>query len=223
MKHWSRKQLETFLLAVLGLLSVVPFRLPTEDRVFCLAELAAIAIVCMVATGKHTFKQMIATAALPMVPILFAIVVRYYATPIATELTALTAFGTASIAMAVGGRTSRVWALSLVTSGFLVLFCAAISDSGNAFIVPLIWMLGCVWHLVANHWERLDLAMPDSVSRTWRFAPGDAGCRVDGIACRRLFRLGPLHSVAASTGGVHADKWWFELVGRGRPRRFGNW
>ena len=39
-------------------------------------------------------------------------------------------------------------------------------------VPPLIWMLGCVWHLVANHWERLDLAMPDSVTRTWKLRPG---------------------------------------------------
>ncbi|MDB4416562.1 hypothetical protein N9253_00595, partial [bacterium] len=61
-------------------------------------------------------------------PIVFAFVARAYGAPIPFEISALTTFGAVSLGMAVANSTRRTWSLSLVNSGFLVLFCAAISD-----------------------------------------------------------------------------------------------
>ena len=171
MPTWSRKHLEPIALALVALSSVVPFRATVEHPILFSVEMVAITIAAIVAQCVDKSPQKIALAALPMIPIVFAVVGRRWAIPIAFEITALTTFGTASLAFALAGRLPRARALSLVMSGALVLFTASISESQATVVFPLIWMLGCVWHLIANHWERLDLAMPDSVSRTWSVRP----------------------------------------------------
>ncbi|MCS7469470.1 transglutaminase-like domain-containing protein [Stieleria sp. ICT_E10.1] len=113
-----------------------------------------------------------ATAVLAFTPIVFAIAARAFGSPIAFEMSTLATVGALALSMGSAATTNRVRSLSLVLSGFLVLFCAVISDNRHAALLPLVWMLGCVWHLIANHWERLDLAMPDSVQRTWSLRPG---------------------------------------------------
>ena len=88
---------------------------------------------------------------------------RTLGSPIAIEMTALTAFGAASLALATSDDRSR--AMSLVASGFLTLFAVAISDSPYAVWIAIAWMTICVWHLVANHWERLELCSVETVRR----------------------------------------------------------
>ena len=172
----SRRRIETMLLAIVSFWAVVPLRWPVEDRRLFATEMTALVIVALLAMAMAMARRgrlhCWATAALPAIPVLFVVAARRFATPVAFEMTALTSFGALGLAMAIGARSDRTRGLSLVTSGFLVLFGASISDSSHAMVPPLIWMLGCVWHLVANHWERLDLAMPDSVTRTWTLRPG---------------------------------------------------
>ena len=180
MQTWSRRRIETIVLAVLGIAAVVPFRFYAEPRPWFLSEMGsicglfafAIILQSWFRQFRHSgFATNITIGSLCVTPIMFAIVGRAYGAPIPFEMSALTTFGTVSLGMAVADSTRRTWSLSLVISGFLVLFCAAISDDQNAVALPLLWMLICVWHLVANRWERLDLAMPESVERSWSLRP----------------------------------------------------
>ncbi|TWT93531.1 transglutaminase-like domain-containing protein [Neorhodopirellula pilleata] len=180
MPTWSRRRIETIALAALAIASVIPLRFFVESRFWFLAEMGTIVAALLVAEVAKTFGDRtrlpkrvasLATSVLAISPIAFAFAARAFGSPIAYEMSALTLFGAASLAMAVGATTNRTRSLSLVVSGFLVLFCASISDSPYAAAVPLVWMLGCVWHLIANHWERLDLAMPASVQRSWSLRP----------------------------------------------------
>ncbi|QDV59280.1 transglutaminase-like domain-containing protein [Rosistilla oblonga] len=180
MSTWSRRRTETIALAVLAISSVIPLRCYVESAAWFPAEMAALAIAFLVAEGVRAFcgngiraRRSIdtATVALGVLPVVFAIVGRMIGSPIAFEMSALTTFGAVSLAMAIAARTNQTRSLSLILSGFLVLFSASISDSDYAVALPLLWMLACVWHLIANHWERLDLAMPDSVQRTWSLRP----------------------------------------------------
>ncbi len=180
MQTWSRRRIETVLLALLGIAAVIPFRFFPESRAWFLTEMLCLCLLFGVAVllqtwGSRFRQSSIATTTciccLCATPIAFAILARAFGSPIPFEMSALTTFGAASLSLALSDSTRRIWALSLVTSGFLVLFCAAISDAHNAVTLPLLWMLICVWHLVANRWERLDLAMPESVERTWSLRP----------------------------------------------------
>jgi len=170
-------------LAVLAIASVIPLRFFVEPRFWFLTEMGVIGLASAVAEiakrlegkwqGSKFMKPLAgsATLAIGLAPLVFAVAARNFGSPIAFEMSALTTFGAVSLAMAVGATTNRTRSLSLIVSGFLVLFCASISDSPYAAALPLVWMLGCVWHLIANHWERLDLAMPASVQRTWSLRP----------------------------------------------------
>ena len=172
MQPWSRKRIEAVCLATLSFLTVIPFRFYGESQTSLYTEIALIAILCVALVhGIPKRFTPIVACVVPAVSILFSIISRWLASPIAFELTAMTTFGAAALAMAITGNSDRWRAMSLVMSGFLILFCAAISDTHSAVALPIIWMLGCVWHLVANRWEWLDLAMPETVSRNWKMRP----------------------------------------------------
>ncbi|MEM6473636.1 MAG: transglutaminase domain-containing protein, partial [Planctomycetota bacterium] len=171
MQTWSRKRREAVFLGVIAVLSITPMRWPIENRYLFLAEFLLVAIFAVVAGWKQSRAANYFAVAMTLVPVLFAFLARSFTTPVAFELTALTCFGTLSVAIALSAKTDRTRAMSLVVGGFLVLFCASISDERSAIVYPLLWMTGCVWHLVANHWERLDLAMPETVTSTWKLRP----------------------------------------------------
>lgn len=180
MKTWSRRRIETVLLAVLGIAAVVPFRIFTEHRGWFLAEMASVSILFMSTVFLSCWPKplrhgrvtaTLSIAGLVGTPVVLAVIARVCGSPIPFEMSSLATFGTASLGLAVTDSNRRCWSLSLVTSGFLILFCAAISDQANAVGLPLLWMLICVWHLVANRWEQLDLAIPESVERTWTLRP----------------------------------------------------
>ncbi|MGB1817699.1 MAG: transglutaminase domain-containing protein, partial [Rubripirellula sp.] len=180
MQIWSRRRVETIVLAILGMGAVMPFRFHSESRAWFLSEIASVCFLFLLAIVLQTWARTArnsrlmlhaAMGGLCVTPILFGVMARASGAPIPYEMTALTTFGAASIGMGLADSSRRLWSLSLVVSGFLVLFCAAISDSQKAISLPLVWVLLCVWHLVANRWERLDLAMPESVERNWSLRP----------------------------------------------------
>lgn len=180
MPTWSRRRIETVGLAVWGIAAVIPLRFPVEPRGWLLAELGSLGLVLLIAEtarklrardGRATRFPYGATAVLGSLPVVFAIAARVGGSPIAIEMSTLTTCGAVSLAIAVAALTDRTRSLSLILSGFLVLFCVSISDHRYAAVWPMVWMLGCIWHLIANHWERLDLAMPDAVQRNWTLRP----------------------------------------------------
>ena len=180
MPTWSRRRWESIVLAMIAIASVLPLRYFVEAPTWFFLEMA-----CLVLSGTLTecllvgtflpkrWEKMSLLSALVLAtcPAAFAFLSRAIGSPIAFEISLLTTFGTTALAVALVCKSQRLRSLSLVVSGFLVLFTASISDSPYAAGFPILWMLGCVWHLIANHWERLDLAMPDAVERSWSLRP----------------------------------------------------
>ncbi|WP_182865130.1 transglutaminase-like domain-containing protein [Rhodopirellula sp. JC639] len=180
MQRWSRRRIETLLLALLAFASLAPLRFHVESRRWFIAEmvtligLLAVTIVTERARGRWSKLSRVAypsAASLVFTPIAYAAAARTFGSPIAFEMSALAVFGALSLAIATAATTDRVRSLSLIVSGFLVLFSASISDDRNAIAFPLVWILVCVWHLIANRWERLDLALPAAVERHWTLQP----------------------------------------------------
>lgn len=171
-----RKRNETILLAILSITSVIPLRYFAESRGWLFAEIGVLVVALLVAKIAKTFGkpgrrklQFLANFAIGLLiiaPVLFAVVARVSGSLIAFETSALTVFGTTSLVIALSATSERTRAMSLVTSGFLVLFSNSISDDPRAVWLAILWLTICVWHLVANHWERLDLCLPDSVRPT---------------------------------------------------------
>ncbi|MEM8913811.1 MAG: transglutaminase-like domain-containing protein [Planctomycetota bacterium] len=169
----SRRDVETVVLAVLAFMSVLPLRIFFENTKFFAAEIISIVLLTIlgVVVSQQSRHGRLILGFVPLVPVLFAVLTRRFATPVAFEMTALTVFGATAIALSCSAEIRRLQSLSIVIGGFLTLFCVSISEQRYAIVVPILWMLGCIFHLVANHWERLDLAMPESVQRTWALKP----------------------------------------------------
>ncbi|KAA1261908.1 Transglutaminase-like superfamily protein [Rubripirellula obstinata] len=197
-----RKRNETILMAILAIVSVVPLRFFVESRSWFLAEMGMLIALLAVAEVVKTFgspgnaKPKLLTSSaitlLALTPVLFAVLARAFGSPIAFEMSALTTFGSTSLAIALSATSDRTRAMSLVISGFLVLFTTSISDDPRAVWLAIAWMTVCVWHLVANHWERLDLCLPDSVRPTIGVRPASVMfavvlCIVGGLVVRDRF------------------------------------
>jgi len=196
-----RRRNETILLAILAILSVVPLRFFVESRGWFLTEMMLLVLLIGIAEMTRTRFALLssskrltnATAFLiGILPILFAVLARQFGSPIAFEISVLSAFGTVSLCIALSATIARTQAMSLVISGFLVLFSTSISDGSRAVGLAILWMTVCVWHLVANHWEKLDLCMPDSVRSTVGLRPASvllavALCLLGGFLVRDRF------------------------------------
>nr|WP_235033431.1 transglutaminase domain-containing protein [Rubripirellula obstinata] len=189
-------------MAILAIVSVVPLRFFVESRSWFLAEMGMLIALLAVAEVVKTFgspgnaKPKLLTSSaitlLALTPVLFAVLARAFGSPIAFEMSALTTFGSTSLAIALSATSDRTRAMSLVISGFLVLFTTSISDDPRAVWLAIAWMTVCVWHLVANHWERLDLCLPDSVRPTIGVRPASVMfavvlCIVGGLVVRDRF------------------------------------
>ena len=169
----NRQQCETALLAAIGLFGILCLRFPIEPRVMLAAEVIGIAIgFCGLVVARSNENRRwtgLCCVLVVAMPVLNAFVSRVMGSPIAFELTAMTTFGAIALALSVMNQRPR--AMSLVASGFLTLFGTVISDHPNAIALAIVWMAVCVWHLVANHWERIELCAADNVSRSGSMRP----------------------------------------------------
>ena len=163
----ERRKTEAIVLALVSITAVGSLRFYFESQTLFIAEMIVIAtlfVAAVVTTSGHkTSGEGYFRIAIPMTPVLFAFIARVAGSPIAFEMTALTTLGAGSLTMALGKTRTR--AMSLVASGFLTLFAVAISDSSYSVLLAIAWMAVCVWHLVANHWERLELCAAHQVRR----------------------------------------------------------
>jgi protein-glutamine gamma-glutamyltransferase len=83
----------------------------------------------------------------------------------AWEMVMLTTLGLGAATLAFCGREVKHSALSVVCSGFLTLFATAISDHSSALYIAIFWAIVCLYWLVANHWDRLEVHMAQTVRR----------------------------------------------------------
>lgn len=179
-KQLDRRHAESIALAAIGILAVADLRRGGESLTLLSLEFATI-ILCMVATlfgfwlSKRSLR-VIPVVVMLLAPLAFAFIARIAGEESAYEMTMLTVLGAAALAMATFNR--RVQAMSLVAAGFLTLFATVISDRTYAVAIAIIWMTICLWHLVANHWERIDRCAVVNVSRvgTTRWMSVAAAC-----------------------------------------------
>ncbi|KLU06688.1 putative transglutaminase-like enzyme [Rhodopirellula islandica] len=215
-----RKRTEIILLAILAIVAVVPLRFFVESKLWFLTEMGTLLVLLAVAevvktfgveSGRSKLVSSFATTLLAITPLLFATLARTFGSPIAFEMSALSAFGSVSLAVAIAATTDRTRSMSLVASGFLVLFATSISEHPHAVWLAVAWMSVCVWHLVANHWEKLDVCLPDSVRPAVGVRPASvlvavALCVAGGLVVRD--RVGPANrmtnGVMPTSGG---SKW----------------
>jgi len=102
----------------------------------------------------------------------------------AWEMVMLTTLGIAAMVLVFCSRDFRHTAIAVVCSGFLMLFTTSISDHREALYFAILWVLVCLYWLVANHWERLEVHLAQSVrhERSLRFGTTAMGVLICGIA-----------------------------------------
>ncbi|MCG8652977.1 MAG: transglutaminase domain-containing protein, partial [Pirellulales bacterium] len=163
----GRRTVESALLALLAVAGVWLVRCRYESTLFFAVEVTTVMllILTLAVTSRPSLRTSLAWV-LVCWPILAALFGRSLGSPVAHEMAALTTFGTSSIALAMLTTSNRHRAMSVVGSGFLMLLTTCISDDKQAVFLAILWMVGCVWHLVANHWERLEVCMPDHIRRS---------------------------------------------------------
>jgi protein-glutamine gamma-glutamyltransferase len=171
----GRKTNEAIVLALVALAAVGCLRFPVESPWLFALEVSAILLVFL-AEFAQVFTARYLSVVLALVPIATSVLSRTFGTAIAFEMTALMVFGAVSLVMSI--RTSRTRAMSLVGSGFLTLFAVSISDSPQAVMFAIAWMAICVWHLVANHWERLELCAVQQVRRGASVRPASVAAAI---------------------------------------------
>ncbi len=70
-----------------------------------------------------------------------------------SEILMLGSLGWGAVVLAWAANQLRTLSLSVVTSGFLVLFATFISDNSNAVYFVYVWIAFCLWWLLNNHWS----------------------------------------------------------------------
>lgn len=113
--------------------------------------------------------------------------------PAAWEIVMMTTLGVGAVTLAFCGVSAKNTALSVVCSGFLMLFTTSISDRADAIYVAVVWVLVCMWWMLANHWERLEVHLAQSVRRHRgvRLGMTAAGLVVCGAAALASWGRGP--------------------------------
>ncbi len=167
-----RRMIESVVLALIGLVGVWWLRISFESAAWCAAEaLSILTFAFLLLLASRDRNRLVFFFGLLTSPLIFAVVARQFGSPIPFEMTAISMLGVGALALALYLPTRRNLALSVVTSGFLVLFTTLISDSSGALKPALLWITLCLWHLVANHWERVTACTPDEVRRSAHVRP----------------------------------------------------
>lgn len=203
----DRRTSETVALAMIAMLAVMWVRYRGEVSPFYWTEWV---VAWGLAVSSVAFARRLAYG-LVALPIVTTIVGRLIGMPMALEMTLLTMLVHASLPMALLATTERIRAMSMVLSGFGMLFVTAINDDSRSVVVAILWMAICVWHLVANHWERIGVCMPETVRpafgvRPWVVLLAVSVCLLGGWTVRgRIVSSHPLQWGFMPTSG--GSKW----------------
>ena len=164
---------EAIALAIIALFAVGTVRYPIESTVTFCIEYGLIVIAFVAGLRLRSLDRsrgsIACMAFCVALPAIMYVVTRSASNAIATEMAAMTSFGCAGLVMSVGSW--RLRSISLVVSGFLTLFTVFISDAPYALFIGIGWITLCMWHLIANHWERFSTCEVKSVQRTMKFRP----------------------------------------------------
>jgi len=204
---FHRRRREAILLGVLALVSAMRVSSRSQSPGAIYSEAALVFSLFVIAWLMDHYKKVSKRAAINhgrlarwvassamIVPLGSRLVIGAIGgTPAAWEIVMLTTLGVAAIALTFCSQSAKHSALSVVCSGFLMLFSTAISDRVDAVYVAVVWVLICLWWMLANHWERLEVHLAQSVHRHrgMRFGMLAIGVIICGLAAMASWGRGP--------------------------------
>lgn len=164
----DRRHRDSVVLATFALAAIFQQRVLIEPQWVWL-EIGLLCVAIILVSFRTATNA--AAAVLLLTPVAMYLAKRIGFGAVAAEMTMLTSLGTAAVATAILARTKRGQSIAVVAAGFIVLFVTAIGENGAFVVSSVAWLAGCVWYLVTNHWERLDLYGHEKVSRNFAMKP----------------------------------------------------
>lgn len=225
---FERRRREAIVMAALAL--VATMRVPSASQAsgLVIVEAAIVALLFVLGWAIDRFALVprwtsdpkmagyrlgrIVGGAAMLVPTLSRFVVSSFGgEPAAMEIVMMSTLGIGAIVLVFCSTSSKNAALSVVCSGFLMLFTASISDRIDAVYLAVVWVLICLWWMLANHWERLEVHLAQSVRRHrgMRVGMTTLGLTLCGLAAMASWGRGPAarlieNGVMPTSGG---NKW----------------
>lgn len=170
----TRRQREAVLLAILATTAVYAVRHRAEVSPWYWSEIAVVTAIVALAWGGLRRGALL----LLLVPLFFDLIGGAIGWPVPHEMAAITGLAMLGLVFALYRNDKRWLSLAVICSGFVVLFGTAINDDPRSVWVATLWFTICIWHLVANHWERLAVCMPDQVRPSVSVRPVTVGLAV---------------------------------------------
>lgn len=206
----QRRRREAILMAAMALVATmrVPSASQTSGLVFVEAAIVALLFILGWAIDRyswvpswnadpksagHRLGRIIGGAAILVPTISRFVVSAAGGEAAAIEIVMMSTLGIGAIALAFCSPSPKNSALSVVCSGFLMLFTTAISDRVDAIYFAVVWVLICLWWMLANHWERLEVHLAQSVRRHHGMRVGmtTLGLAICGLAVMASVGRGP--------------------------------
>jgi len=179
---WSdRRRRGAMALAILALVGVMRFRANVQPGAVLLLEFCGVLSLILlggwldrrgwparrpswVPPGHPLGRFVVATAIL--VPLLGRPLLGVFGQQASPwEMVMLTCLGIGGLVLSLCGTAPRQAGLAVICGGFLMLFTTAISDRVDILSIAVVWVLGCLWWMLANHWERLEVHLAQTVRR----------------------------------------------------------
>ncbi|MEM8733866.1 MAG: transglutaminase-like domain-containing protein [Planctomycetota bacterium] len=89
-----------------------------------------------------------------------------YAAGNGNEILMLASLGWTALWIASLANTFRTLGISVVASGFLLLFACFISEFDGAVLFAYVWVAICLWWLLSNHWTAVECVTAERVERS---------------------------------------------------------
>lgn len=183
----ERRRPGALVLAGLGMLALVTLRLQYDKLVIVLAECIVVAVALWIACRGFVFPTWRTLAsrstdpessAPPKLRVFLASLVtvlcpwaldplsRQMGAGNGSEIVMLACLAWGGLTLAVLARTVRTLSLSVVATGFLVLFTCFISEFAGAVLFVYAWVAICLWWLLSNHWSAVECVTASQIERT---------------------------------------------------------
>ncbi len=201
-----RRQNGAIAMAFIALAALWRLRVTSESYSFVLFEgiVVALGLLAIAAWNRRRMREQaremlseqrdqsrwLSIGCATLAPWLTFFVLRWLQLGTGFELIMMSSLSWGALAASLWPPQPKALSISIVCSGFLVLFITCSSDHGVAVLYAYAWGLICLWWLVANHWEQVQGCQTSVQVETLWYRPISLVCGVFVFAAAIWFVAG---------------------------------